>query len=163
MENILKDTRFTKLVNDPRYRQIPKTERKVKIDKRFQSMFDNEKFKVKYTVDKRGKPVNQTSSENLRKYYDLSSDESDSDSDDSEDNGEKLDIQNDEEIVTGKFIRPLTEDLDKEGSASDVVEVKNDKLDRGDLSKDIRKKLRDLDTDYARGEGIFTMIFFLNM
>ncbi|XP_077290002.1 ESF1 homolog [Arctopsyche grandis] len=154
MENILKDTRFTKLVNDPRYRQIPKTERKVKIDKRFQSMFDNEKFKVKYTVDKRGKPVNQTSSENLKKYYDLSSDESASDSDDSEDNSEKLDIQNDENETTGKFIRPPKEDLDDEGSASDVGEIKNDKLDRGDLSKDVRKKLRDLDTDYARGEGL---------
>lgn len=71
MGDILKDSRFTKYLNDPRYRQIPKHERKIKIDKRFQSMFSDDKFKVKYTVDKRGRPVNETSTENLRKYYDL--------------------------------------------------------------------------------------------
>ncbi|KAG7199277.1 hypothetical protein KM043_018138 [Ampulex compressa] len=41
-------------------------------------MFKDKKFSVKYTVDKRGRPINQTSTENLRKYYDISSSEEDS-------------------------------------------------------------------------------------
>lgn len=56
---------------------MPEKERKIKIDKRFRAMFHDKKFKLKYTVDKRGRPVNYTSTENLRKFYALS--ESDSD------------------------------------------------------------------------------------
>ncbi|EGI59846.1 ESF1-like protein [Acromyrmex echinatior] len=75
MDEILKDTRFTHIVRDPKFRRIPKAERKVKIDRRFKGMFEDEKFTVKYTIDKRGRPVNQTTTEDLRKYYDLSSSE----------------------------------------------------------------------------------------
>lgn len=81
MDDVLKDARFAHIARDPKFRRIPRAERKVKIDKRFQSMFKDKKFQVKYTVDKRGRPVNQTSAENLRKYYDLSSSEEESDSD----------------------------------------------------------------------------------
>lgn len=40
-------------------------------------MFKDKKFSVQYTIDKRGRPISQTSSENLRKFYDLSSSEED--------------------------------------------------------------------------------------
>lgn len=75
MSELLNDERFAYIARDPKFKRIPKTERKVKIDKRFQSMFKDNKFKIQYTIDKRGRPINQTSSENLRKYYDLSSSE----------------------------------------------------------------------------------------
>ncbi|XP_054013841.1 ESF1 homolog [Hylaeus anthracinus] len=76
MDELLSDKRFAHIARDPKFKRIPKNERKVKIDKRFQSMFKDKKFTVQYTVDKRGRPVQETSSENLRKYYDLpSSDE----------------------------------------------------------------------------------------
>lgn len=61
---------------------MPEKERKVKIDKRFRAMFHDKKFKLRYTVDKRGRPVNYSSAENLRKFYALS--ESDSDLSESE-------------------------------------------------------------------------------
>jgi hypothetical protein len=77
MENILKDKRFTHLVNDPKFRRIPKNEHKINIDKRFQLMFKDKNFAVKYTVDKRGRPINQTSTENLKKYYNISSSDDD--------------------------------------------------------------------------------------
>lgn len=83
MDDMLKDKRFAHIAKDPKFRRIPKNERKVKIDKRFQSMFKDKKFAVKYTVDKRGRPVNQSSSENLRKYYELSSSEDDSENENS--------------------------------------------------------------------------------
>lgn len=136
MDDILKDSRFTKYLNDPRYRQIPKHERKVKIDKRFQSMFNDDKFKVKYTIDKRGRPINETSTENLRKYYDLESDEGSSSEDASEDNG--------------KFVkRPLSDNEQEEENPN----FENDILIQGKLNKKTKEKLQDLDIDYARGEG----------
>lgn len=76
-EEILSDGRFSCVTRDPRFWEMPEKERKIKIDKRFRAMFHDKKFKLKYTVDKRGRPVNYTSTENLRKFYALS--ESDSD------------------------------------------------------------------------------------
>ena len=84
MDELLNDKRFAYVARDPKFKRIPKAERKVKIDKRFQSMFKDKKFTVQYTIDKRGRPVNQTSSENLKKYYDLSSSEEESDEEEHE-------------------------------------------------------------------------------
>lgn len=74
------------------FQSVPKKLRKVTIESRFQRMFDEDQFKVQcksssamwtgdahsfniyiYTdkVDKRGRKVKQSSSENLRKYYQL--------------------------------------------------------------------------------------------
>lgn len=72
---IWQDERFAHLVSDPRFRNIHKSTKTTKIDKRFKSMFDDDKFKVKYSVDKYGRRVNKTTTEDLEKYYDLSSDD----------------------------------------------------------------------------------------
>lgn len=69
------DERFLRVQKDPRFWEMPERERKVKIDKRFQSMFHDERFKVKYTVDKRGRPINHTSAEDLKRFYKLSDSE----------------------------------------------------------------------------------------
>ncbi|NWS14453.1 ESF1 protein, partial [Pachyramphus minor] len=86
-EEILSDGRFSCVARDPRFWEMPEKERKVKIDKRFRAMFHDKKFKLRYTVDKRGRPVNFSSTENLRKFYALS--ESDSDLSESEERTEK--------------------------------------------------------------------------
>lgn len=112
----MEDKRFAHILSDPKFRKIPKTERKVKIDDRFKVMFTGKQFKVNYSVDKRGRPVKQTSTEDLKRYYHVSSGESDSDSE-KEDN--KL-----------------------------IVKKSDPKV-----SHDIKKKLKDLNVDYARGEG----------
>ena len=75
-EEIYKDERFAHLINNPRFKKLPRREGKVKIDDRFKSMFKDDKFKVKYSVDKYGRPVSSTSTEELKKYYDQSSEES---------------------------------------------------------------------------------------
>lgn len=75
-DEIFKDERFAHLINNPRFKKLPRREGKVKIDNRFKSMFKDEKFKVKYSVDKYGRQVNTTSTEELKKYYDQSSEES---------------------------------------------------------------------------------------
>ncbi|XP_053192356.1 ESF1 homolog [Scomber japonicus] len=69
------DERFLRVQKDPRFWEMPDRERKVKIDKRFQSMFHDKRFNVKYTVDKRGKPINHTTTEDLRRFYKLSDSE----------------------------------------------------------------------------------------
>lgn len=141
-EKIWSDPRFAHLVNDPRFKGLPKSHKKVKIDKRFQSMFDNEKFKLKYSVDKRGRKVNTTTSEDLKKYYDLSSDETDEEEEkkkeqkaieeQSDSEEEKEEVTNDEKTGTDEFGNSL--------------------LDRGDIAQDIKSKLKDLAVDYARGQ-----------
>jgi hypothetical protein len=75
-EEIYKDARFAHLINNPRYKKLPQRDSKVKIDDRFKSMFKDEKFKVKYSVDKYGRQAGKSSSEDLKKYYDQSSEES---------------------------------------------------------------------------------------
>ncbi|KAK7165816.1 hypothetical protein R3I93_005788 [Phoxinus phoxinus] len=69
------DERFSKVKKDPRFWEMPNRERKVKIDERFQSMFHDQRFKLKYTVDKRGRPVNHTTTEDLKRFYKLSDSE----------------------------------------------------------------------------------------
>lgn len=126
----MEDERFKHVLSDPKFRRIPKGERKVKIDKRFRSMFKSKNFKVKYTVDKRGRPVKHNSSEDLKRYYELSS-EGDSS------------ISEDEEAGPGKFVRAPKDD-------EELSEI-----DPGDkaVTDVVKSKLRDLKVDYARGEG----------
>lgn len=146
------DDRFKHLATDPKFRRIPKTERKIKIDKRFKSMFNDEKFKVKYTIDKRGRPINHNSAEDLKRYYELESeDESSSSDEDDENDSEKRRSKSDEssdadnnDTETGKFVRPpksIENELEKT--------VKTDK----EIPNKIKKKLKNLTVDYARGEG----------
>ncbi|XP_074552228.1 ESF1 homolog [Halichoeres trimaculatus] len=77
------DERFRRVQKDPRFWEMPERERKIKIDKRFQSMFHDQRFKVKYTVDKRGRPINHTSTDDLKRFYKVS-DSEDEDSDEEE-------------------------------------------------------------------------------
>lgn len=88
MADQMRDERFSHISSDPRFRATPKSVRKVKIDKRFQSLFTDKRFQLKYSVDKRGRPIEQSSNENFRKYYEISTEESsdESGSDDKSDN-----------------------------------------------------------------------------
>lgn len=122
-DGIWKDPRFAHLVSDPRFRNIHKSTKTVKIDKRFKSMFEDEKFKVKYTVDKYGRRVNQSSTDDLEKYYDIDSDE-------------------DEEEQ-----RKEETELFKEGGNVDELHESDE-----EITEDIKTKLKDMTVDYARGE-----------
>lgn len=139
----MEDKRFAHISTDPKFRRIPKGERKVKIDNRFKSMFKDKKFKVKYTVDSRGRPLNRTSTEDLKRYYHLSSE--DSSSSDSDDDQERQ-LQE-----AGKFVKaPREDEKQEEESESNDLTV-ND----GDtkVTDDVKIKLKNLQVDYARGES----------
>ena len=96
MDSILKDERFARIATDRKFRGGGKKQRKVKIDKRFESMFADERFVSKCTVDKRGRPQNLGSKENYRKYYDLKDDEEEDEEEEDEDEEEKSDSEDDD-------------------------------------------------------------------
>lgn len=138
-DKIWKDSRFAHLVSDPRFKGISKSTRAVKIDKRFQSMFKDEKFSVKYTVDKRGRPTKKSTSDDLKKYYELSSD--------------------DEDVAAEqrKELEAISKDDDDDVAedADTVAEVVGqlDSDDDNEIPVHLREKLKDLTVDYARGES----------
>lgn len=132
-DGIWQDQRFAHLVSDPRFKHIHKSTKKVKIDKRFESMFKDDKFKLKYTVDKYGRrqSKSKTGSEDLKKYYDLSSDDEDVEA---EQKKEEEEIAKDDE------------------SRRDLS--KNDLLQCDEkLPVALKDKLKDLSVDYARGQA----------
>ncbi|XP_074845469.1 ESF1 homolog [Carettochelys insculpta] len=77
MKELTSDQRFSHVTKDPRFWEMPEKECKIKIDKRFRAMFHDKKFKLKYTIDKRGRPINHSSTEDLKRFYDLSDSDSD--------------------------------------------------------------------------------------
>lgn len=86
-QEIMNDQRFRRVSKDPRFWEMPEKDRKVKIDKRFRAMFHDKKFKLNYAVDKRGRPITHSTTEDLKRFYDLS----DSDSDLSDEESQALD------------------------------------------------------------------------
>uniref|UniRef100_A0A8C8B7Z5 ESF1 nucleolar pre-rRNA processing protein homolog n=1 Tax=Otus sunia TaxID=257818 RepID=A0A8C8B7Z5_9STRI len=137
-EEILNDGRFSRVTRDPRFWEMPEKERKIKIDKRFRAMFHDEKFKLKYTVDKRGRPVNYSSTENLRKFYALSESDSDLSEDDSKEHTEKKKKKKKKAKPKGEAdsAKLLTDDLSRE---------ENEKNKQGvDQTGEVVTKLRDL-------------------
>lgn len=163
----MEDERFKHIATDPKFRRIPKGTQKVKIDKRFQSMFKDKKFKIKYTIDKRGRPVKHNSTEDLKRYYALSSEDESSDeesesekqqtvSDDSEsdDQSDGKDEGDSETIPKNK----KESQSDKPGKyiKRKNAEEMESKLvlqsGEGNISEEARNKLKDLNVDYARGE-----------
>ena len=79
----LKDKRFAHIGKDPRFRSVPTKTKKITVDNRFSGMFKDKRFKLQYTVDKRGRPLTVSSNEQLKDYYQIDSEE------DSEENEEK--------------------------------------------------------------------------
>ncbi|XP_036100287.1 ESF1 homolog [Molossus molossus] len=76
-QELMSDQRFKQITKDPRFWEMPEKDRKIKIDKRFRAMFHDKKFKLNYAVDKRGRPINHSTTEDLKRFYDLSDSDSD--------------------------------------------------------------------------------------
>ncbi|XP_048791441.1 ESF1 homolog [Lagopus muta] len=106
-KEILSDGRFSRVARDPRFWEMPEKDRKVKIDKRFRAMFHDKRFKLKCTVDKRGRPVNYTSVENLRKFYALSESDSELSEDESEVRAEKKKKKKKAKPKEGDSVKPI--------------------------------------------------------
>ncbi|KAH9390084.1 pre-rRNA-processing protein esf1 [Tyrophagus putrescentiae] len=105
------DDRFAKLTSDPRFRTYRKVDKKLKVDSRFKSMFTENKFKLKYSMDKRGKNKKHLISDDYKKFYRLSDEE----------DAEQKDAEQEEHETVG-YHRGLKhvedDDDDEDGSSS---------------------------------------------
>lgn len=101
------DDRFNRVMKDPRFWEMPERQRKIKIDKRFQAMFHDKQFKLKYTVDKRGRPINHSSTDDLKRFYDLS-DSEESDHEDKKLSSKKKKVKSKAKVET-EDVRHLVE------------------------------------------------------
>ncbi|BFZ19121.1 hypothetical protein BsWGS_22160 [Bradybaena similaris] len=98
MEDIKADPRFAHILSDPKFRVIPKSRKKVKIDSRFRSVFNSEHFSHQTDIDKRGRPVFDVSKRSqhvMKRFYQLSDDDDDVNSDRDQDQEVPKKQQND--------------------------------------------------------------------
>ncbi len=103
-------------------------------------MFHDERFKLTYTVDKRGRPVNQTSTEDLKRFYKLS----DSEQSDEDEENEKTEKPKKEKKVKKADEEPQVEDeeesdeSEEEEDAEKIPRTKEAKKAREPLVKGVR-------------------------
>uniref|UniRef100_A0A3Q3IXS3 ESF1 RRM domain-containing protein n=1 Tax=Monopterus albus TaxID=43700 RepID=A0A3Q3IXS3_MONAL len=153
------DERFLRVQKDPRFWEMPERERKIKIDKRFQSMFHDKRFKVKYTVDKRGRPINCTSTEDLKRFYKLSDSEEEADEEDARTKKKKKAKENlvksERDVRKGKEVQSSSGDAKgergvrvMEDEGENDVASGSDEESSADLEED-----SDSEPDLARGKG----------
>ena len=162
MDSALNDKRFANIGKDPRFRRVPASARKVVVDKRFNAMFNDRKFKLKYTVDKRGKPTNLTSTEQLKDFYEIESEESEEEEEhDVEEDADEEDVESEEEkeieeLKSSKNALPITPKLKKKINVLNGFEVSDTLKDEPTIVLDdvVKAKLQDMNVDYARGEGL---------
>ncbi|KAH0514627.1 ESF1-like protein [Microtus ochrogaster] len=129
-QEIMNDQRFRRVSKDPRFWEMPEKDRKVKIDKRFRAMFHDKKFKLNYAVDKRGRPITHSTTEDLKRFYDLS----DSDSDLSDEESKVLDQ---------KKVKQKKKQTEKEVKSKMLIEEKKKETKKVDQKDPINKN--DLD------------------
>uniref|UniRef100_A0A2D4PQ08 ESF1 RRM domain-containing protein n=1 Tax=Micrurus surinamensis TaxID=129470 RepID=A0A2D4PQ08_MICSU len=156
-KELMSDKRFSRITKDPRFWEMPEKDRKIKIDSRFRAMFHDKKFKLKYTVDKRGRPINRTSTEDLKRFYDLSDSDSDISETDSKQtekkaNQKKVKSKGEKSSTKSSLGRQTSKQADEVSSVSQSDILKSD--DQKDKSfkpeKDIkRKKATESPQDHA--------------
>ncbi len=185
MDDILQDDRFKHIVKDHRFKNMPRNERKFKVDKRFKvnpsfifinfsiqfshflskffrskNMFHDKKFKLKYSVDKRGRPVNLTTNENLKKYYEISSSETDSE-DNEEDEVEKKKVQ---QKKAPKKDEPKVEDEESEDESESEEEESEEEEESDDDSESESESGSESEDDdlSSLGEGKYLRLIWKN-
>ncbi|KAI9560938.1 hypothetical protein GHT06_011894 [Daphnia sinensis] len=163
MDSALNDKRFANIGKDPRFRRVPASTRKVVVDKRFNAMFKDRQFKLKYAVDKRGKPTNLTSTEQLKDFYEIESEGSDEENNgDADEEDLNSDVEKETEIKDHenheKAKKPTIPTLKKSTKIVNGFHVSDLKEDKDEptleLNDAVKAKLQDLNVDYARGEGL---------
>lgn len=125
-QEIMDDQRFKRVSKDPRFWEMPEKDRKVKIDKRFRAMFHDKKFKLNYAVDKRGRPISHSTTEDLKRFYELS----DSDSDLSDEESKEL---------NQKKVKQKKKQTKKEAKSKTLIEEKKKETKKTDQKDSINK------------------------
>lgn len=158
MGDKINDDRFSHIAQDPRFRRMKKEHRKVKIDKRFEGMFKDAKFKVKYTVDKRGRPIKASSDSHLQRYYELSENESNSKSD-NESDGSDEDESHTKKLPEFDEHKTKIDDKEADEEAGEDEDNEDEEVSSEEEESDEERIIRNPDefdskVDRARGVGI---------
>lgn len=150
----IEDDRFKHIATDPRFRGVPRSQRKVKIDNRFASMFDDKRFKLKYVMDKRGRPIHSTTTEDLKKYYAVES-SSDSENDDGTRDECPESFEDDSVESKSKRVELAPKSADDVGDASEDEASEDSEEEEGedDESEAGSDELEEPERDPARGIG----------
>ncbi len=149
------DPRFSKFSTDPKFRPVPKKQRKVAIDERFKGMFQEERFVSRTRVDKRGRRAKTKSSDQeYRRYYRMEEEDSGEEERPAKKKkkSEKAESDNEEEEETPVDSGSEDEDITpaKKTATDDKSPLpKKKKLE----DPKIKRRLKDMSVDYARGEG----------
>uniref|UniRef100_A0A672I777 ESF1, nucleolar pre-rRNA processing protein, homolog (S. cerevisiae) n=1 Tax=Salarias fasciatus TaxID=181472 RepID=A0A672I777_SALFA len=164
------DERFLRVQKDPRFWEMPDRERKVTIDRRFKSMFHDRRFKTTYTVDKRGRPINHSSTDDLKRFYQVSdSEEEDQEKDKKskvkqsrapihDGKGEVEEEEEDEEqqqFGAGGSSEEEISDDESEDSEPDLargkgnVETSSDEDDEDEVDDILRKEEEEIEHDWG--------------
>ena len=98
-------------------------------------------------MDKRGRPIDLSTNEDLKKYYHLVDDEEES-ADEPEKSIEKKDEDEDRSSSADSQSEQEEDEIEGNIKESDIRSTTK-------LSKTLQKKLRDENVDYARGEQPF--------
>ncbi|CAB3979337.1 Hypothetical predicted protein [Paramuricea clavata] len=130
------DERFSHIAKDPRFKKIPNKKKKVKIDSRFQQMFNDENFNTKYFVDKRGRKVKESANEDLSNFYELS------------DEVDKITEVNKDKIVN----REESSDSDDDGKVVSKKRKKRKTKKEKSTSDDKRKRRREMEENEMEDE-----------
>ncbi|XP_055458557.1 ESF1 homolog isoform X1 [Psammomys obesus] len=133
-QEIMEDQRFRRVSKDPRFWEMPEKDRKVKIDKRFRAMFHDKKFKLNYAVDKRGRPISHSTTEDLKRFYDLSDSASDLSDDESE-------VLSQKKVKQKKSQTTEEVKFEKKKKETKKTEQK-DPINKSDLDNSEKKKVR---------------------
>lgn len=146
----IEDDRFKHIATDPRFRGVPRSQRKVKIDNRFAAMFDDKRFKLKYVMDKRGRPIHSTTSEDLKKFYAVeSSSESGNDDDDRDERPQDDSVESKRVELKASVQEDEEANEDEDSEAVGDSEDEEDE-DESDASSD---EPEEPERDPARGIG----------
>ncbi|XP_073409912.1 ESF1 homolog [Dendrobates tinctorius] len=146
-KELTSDQRFSRVTKDPRFWEMPEKEKKIKIDKRFRAMFHDKKFTLKYTVDKRGRPISHNTTEDLKRYYDLSDSDEDVLSDqEATKKGKKKAKKKDpskSKVMSAKIVKEKTEAETSEemntSKAEKIMKAKGDKISKQKTSDKVMK------------------------
>ncbi|OBS72334.1 hypothetical protein A6R68_13089 [Neotoma lepida] len=140
-QEIMNDQRFRRVSKDPRFWEMPEKDRKVKIDKRFRAMFHDKKFKLNYAVDKRGRPITHSTTEDLKRFYELSDSDSDLSDEESKVLNQKKVKQKQKQTKKEVKSKMLIEEKKKETKKID----QEDPINKNDLNKSERiQKMKNL-------------------
>ncbi|GFQ74529.1 ESF1 homolog, partial [Trichonephila clavata] len=156
LRNTQKMERFQSVIKDFRCREIPKNVRKIKVDKRFQKMLKDKRFKDGGRIDERGRVLNLTTSENLKKLYNFKN-SSDEDSSESEQEAEKKNfiLKSKQEISHNKKSPKMAKSICKsEDEANDCQGKKSNQLKEKQRKQDHETNLSLIKDDKSSSKKV---------